>query len=329
MSPLQPYIEDWDAGIRIVHGTTLLRRAHSRGYENRSDSLLNNESDRGAATGNRWQPRMQDFIGRLSRKRAKSETDVNEVPVCRQNIGDPEFHHDGHRRKIGKRYSRLVGKLFPQFDRPGKAVPGDFFYVNERRLNDIYCEAPRILKWPAFEQESKCFIQDEIRRKGTTGPSGSLKNFRGCVVARIPPISHSHPAPRVHKKFHSGISPYNSSSMFADNLPSEMDPITLRNGSGSSSKMTLKSPKVRGRKTPFFTASRNNSTNFPSSITKCTRLCCPSLFLQNRSASQVPPFTANRFLSIRPSLWSSSGHTPTARFSIVFIFAMLSSWGFT
>ena len=91
---------------------------------------------------------------------------MSEVLVCRQNIGDSEFLHDGHRRKIGKRNSGLVGKLFPQFNRSGKSGLGDFLYVNEGRLNDTCCEVPRIFKWPSFEQQRKCLTQDEIRRDG-------------------------------------------------------------------------------------------------------------------------------------------------------------------
>ena len=124
MSPLQPYVEVWDAGIRIVHGTALRRRVHSRGQENHGYSLKVNDSE--------WRYLiMQDFLKDLLRKGAQSETDMSEMPVCRQDIGDSELPHNCHRRKIGERYSRLVGELLPQFNRSGKSVLGDFLYVNE------------------------------------------------------------------------------------------------------------------------------------------------------------------------------------------------------
>jgi hypothetical protein len=67
-----------------------------------------------------------NFIGSLSREGTKSKTDMCEVAVRRQNISDPQLHHDGHGRKIGKRYSRLVRELFPQFDSSKESRLSDF-----------------------------------------------------------------------------------------------------------------------------------------------------------------------------------------------------------
>ena len=106
---------------------------------------------------------MVTIYPRLSRKSAKSEADVSEMPVRCQDVGDPEFHHNGNGRKIGKRYSWLVRELLSQFDRFEESGLGDFLNVNKRRLNNCRREMPRILEWPALEQVRKCLIQDEIR----------------------------------------------------------------------------------------------------------------------------------------------------------------------
>src|SRR5258707_835182 len=74
---------------------------------------------------------LAQFHQGLSPKGTKNPTDMCEVPVRRQDFGDAEFHHDRHRRKIGKRYGWLVRELFPQFDCPGESGPGDFLYVNK------------------------------------------------------------------------------------------------------------------------------------------------------------------------------------------------------
>ena len=167
----------------------------------------------------------------ILRKGAKSQADVTEAPVRRQDIGDPEFDHERHRRKISKRYSWLVGKLSPQFNRLEKSRLCDFLHIYKGRPNHICREVPGIVKWPAFEQQREGFIQNEIRRDGAARTAGASKNFGCSFVARVSSVRYGHPAPRVHKKFQSEFSPYNSSSIFWDNVPSEMDPITLRNGS--------------------------------------------------------------------------------------------------
>src|SRR5271165_1396986 len=80
----------------------------------------------------------------LSRKGAKAEAHMREMSIRRQDIGNPEFQHNRHRRKIGKRYSWLVRELFPQFDRLGEAGLGDFLNINKGRLHNICCEMPGI-----------------------------------------------------------------------------------------------------------------------------------------------------------------------------------------
>lgn len=193
---------------------------------------------------------------------------MSEVLVRGQDVGDPEFHHNCHRRKIGKRYSWFVRGLFPQSDRSGKSGPGDLLYINERGPHDICREMPCILEWPALEQECKCLVQDEIRCDGAAGAAGLPEDFSGSSVAGVPLVGDGNPAPCINKKLHAGSLPYNSSSIFWDNVPSEMDPITLRNGSGISFMIAISFPNVRGPKTPFFTALRNSSTNFSSSMTR-------------------------------------------------------------
>jgi hypothetical protein len=85
------------------------------------------------------------------------------------------------------------------------------------------------------------------------------EDFSGSSVAGVPLVGDGNPAPCINKKLHAGSLPYNSSSIFWDNVPSEMDPITLRNGSGISFMIAISFPNVRGPKTPFFTALRNSS----------------------------------------------------------------------
>ena len=139
---------------------------------------------------------------------------MGEMPIRREDIADSELHHDGHRRKIGKRYFRLVRELLPQFDRSVESGLGDVLDVNKRRLHDIGGEMPSLLEGTALEQVRESLIQDEIRRDGPAGTGCLLKNFPGSFVPGIPTVGNRHPSPRIDEKLHAGSSPYSSSSMF-------------------------------------------------------------------------------------------------------------------
>src|ERR1700691_545703 len=105
----------------------------------------------GEAAAQRLYPIWRGLIKALSRQGAKAEADVREVPVRSKDIGDPEFHHDRHRRKIGKRYFGLVRELLSQADRSRKSGAGDFLDVDKGRPHDVCREMPGILEWPALE----------------------------------------------------------------------------------------------------------------------------------------------------------------------------------
>ena len=87
---------------------------------------------------------------------------MSEMPIRSEDIADPEFHHDGHSRKIRERYIWFVRELFPQFDCPVESGLGNFLDVNKWRLHDGSGKMPGVLKWPALEQVRKCLIQDKI-----------------------------------------------------------------------------------------------------------------------------------------------------------------------
>src|ERR1700690_3429561 len=92
------------------------------------------------------------------------------------------------------------------------------------------------------EHECECLIQDEIGRKDSAAVLAAFLVIKhGLRMERILGVSQNQPPPGIYKNLHARSSPYNSSSIPADNFPSPVVPITSRKGSGFLSSMPRKS----------------------------------------------------------------------------------------